>query len=222
MIFENVKQGKKRYIYLMFALIIATAVSFVRYNRLNLFACGAWRLDLIKYEERSRSEDWSKIIDQDNDLFVSQVYGDRERLMQNLSLYRHSNFPAYVLYKVFRLRGVRLWLAQRFVMSCLGICAVLLIFLIGDLFYGPLVGFVSSILMAFSPHIWIAFNLDGAIMRPYNLLLSLLLVYLFLLSMKRRKWYLTLFSGFVMGVNFLFFSHGFIYDSHNNICFLYI
>lgn len=192
----------------MLILIIAAGVSFIGYHSLNLYGTGPWQLDLIKYEDRSRSEDWNKIIEHENDPFVTKVYGSRERLIKDMELYSYSNLPAYLSYKVFHLRGARLWLVQRFVMSCLGICAVLLIFLIADLFYGPLVGLVSSILMAFSPHIWITYNFDGAVTRAYNLLLSLLVTYLFLLFMKKRKWYIAFFCGLVMGINFQFFHVG--------------
>jgi len=201
--------GNKRIFYFSLAILIALIVSFIKYDSLNLYSAGHWQLDFIRYQDKARFEDWGKLIHQENDQFVTEKYGDKDKLIKDLYyLYSYDKLLPYFFYNIFNLKGAQLWLAQKLAMTCLGICSVILIFLIADLFYGPLVGFLASIFFTFSPHIWIAFNFDGGVTRAYNLLFSLLLIYLFLKSLRRRSWYVIILSGIVMGVNFLFFHIG--------------
>lgn len=193
----------------MLALVVAAGVSFVRYRALNLNAAGAsFTAFFVDYEEKTRHEHWSEMVEKEQDPFIEKIFNNQKEYSVNWGLYNFFNLPTHFFYKTFHLRGINLWLANKLLATCMGIGVALLVFLIADLFYGPLVGLISSILMAFSPHIWVLYNFSADPAQPYNLFFSLLTIYFFLLFMERNRWYFMLISGFVMGINFLFFHVG--------------
>ena len=203
-----IKRIDKKYIYLLFIVAIATGVSFFKCSSQNLRFAGPWNLDLVEYEEKARYDNWDNVIKKTEDPFLIEGYSNKEELIFSKNLYNYSNFPAYLFYKLLHLRGVDLWLAQRFLMFYLYILTILLVYLIAVEFYPPFISFTAGILTAFSPHIWIPFQIDGNPNRAYNILTSMIVVYLFLLFLKREKGYFILLAGIFMGVNFLFFHIG--------------
>lgn len=198
----------ERKFFLFLLLALGIFVSFFKYNDLHLKAAGAWQLDLVKYEERARFDEWKGAISQGQDIFATDMYQDKHALMQDMALYGYSNIPAYFFHKTFGLKGSALWLAQRLFMTLLGLALIFLFFLIADLCYGPIAGFLSGLFCAFSPHIWIAYNFDGTLARGYNLFFSVFTVFSFLLFCKTQKKRWILLSGLLMGANFLFFHIG--------------
>lgn len=200
---------EKRYIFILLALIIAIGVSFVKYNNLNL-NCNttAFTTFFTEYEEKTRHMSWHEMVEKEQDPFITEIFNDQKTLRINWGLYHICNLPSHFFYKILHLKGANLWFATKLLLTCMGIGVVLLVFLIADLFYGPLAGLISSILMAFSPHIWVLYNVSADPSQPYNLLFSLLTVYFFLLYVKRHKLYYILVSGVFMGTNFLFLHVG--------------
>lgn len=189
-------------------LLISALGNFYRYEKLTLSVTGPFHLDLIEYEQRARTMPWDKLIAEDVDPYVREVYKDRDKMMVGIGLYNFCNLPIHFFYSVLHLRGVHLWLAQKFLMVLCGVAAATGIFLLGRLFYGPLVGFLSACLFTFSPHLWLTYHVDANIDRSYNLMLSIWSVYFFFLFQKRNKRLFLIFSGMAMGLNYLFFNIG--------------
>lgn len=189
-------------------LLVSALGNFYRYEKLTLSLAGPFHLHSIEYEQRARTASWDKLIAEDVDPYVREVYKDRDKMMVGIGLYNFCNLPIHFFYSVFHLRGVHLWLAQKFLMVLCGIIAACCMFLLGSLFYGPLVGFLSACLFIFSPHIWLTYHIDANIDRSYNLMLSLWTVYFFFLYQKRNKRLFLIFSGVAMGLNYLFFNIG--------------
>lgn len=206
MIFPNLNLKNKRLIYFILTFSVIVSITFIKYKSINLFLTGSWDLYLVKYYDNIYDKNENGFIKEDT--FVKEILSNKDRLVFGFEAFHLNKLLPYSLEKVIHLSGAQLWLAHKFILSCLGICTVLLFFLIADLFYGPLVGFLSGVMAAFSPHIWIAFNLDGALTRAYNFLLCLLLTYFFLLYIKQKKLRFVIASGIIMGINFLFFHIG--------------
>ena len=206
---QRINLIEKRYVCFVLVLVIAAGVSFVRYNNLNLNSSSTSLPSFfVEWEEKTRHEHWSEMVEKEQDPFITKIFNDQKSYRINWGLYHFLNLPTHFFYKIFHLRGVNLWLATKLLVTCLGIGVVLLVFLIADLFYGPFVGLMASILMAFSPHIWVLYNFSADPSQPYNLFLSLLTIYLFLLFMESKNHCFIIISGFVMGANFLFFHVG--------------
>ena len=203
------KLMESRPFYLLIALIVALGVSFVNYTKLNLFSDNpSFTTFYIDYEEKSRNKDLSKIIEEESDPFVAKIFEDKEHLMVGTGLYNFSNLPIHLVNKIFHFKGIKLWFENKLLLTALGIGSVLLVFLIADLYFGHLVGLASSIMMAFSPHVWITYNFCSDPSQPYNLFFSLLTIYFFLIYVERNKWYFIPLTGIIMGLNFLFFHVG--------------
>lgn len=206
---QKTKPMKIRYLYLLLVLASASIINFIRYESLNLNSDSpSFPTFFVDYEEKARHEPWSVIVEKEQDAFITKIANNQKEFMINWGLYNFCNFPAHLFYKVFNLRGAKLWVAHKLMATCMGIGTVLVVFLIADLFYGPLVGLIAGVLMAFSPHVWVLYNFSADAAQPYNLFLSLLTVYFFLLFVKHKKWYFVLISGFFIGTNFLFFHVG--------------
>lgn len=206
---SKISNGKRKWlVFFLLAFISMAAVNFIKFNSMNLASSGHWLYDLIEFEDKARFQDWNDVVARENSQFFTEFCSDKNHLVSDMLFYSYATFPAYLTYKMTPLRGPEFWILQRILNSVLGILAVLLIFLIADLCYGPLVGFLASMFAAFCPHIWIAYNFDTAIQRGFNFFFSLLFVYLFLLSLKQTRRLWTVLAACAMGINFLFFHMG--------------
>jgi hypothetical protein len=185
--------------------VIAVGVNFIRYDRILASMGPVFGVFFIEYENKTRHEDWREMIRKEQDPLVRRIFIDQKTARINTGLYNFSLFPLHFLYNTLHLHGLNLWLAAKVLYTCMGIGAVLMVFLIADLFYGPFVALVSSVMMAFSPHVLARYNFSSDISQPYNSFLGLVVVYFFLLFVLRDKWIFALFAGVVMGANFLFF-----------------
>lgn len=176
---------------------------------INLRSAGHWQLDLIEWQEASRQTSWGEVVAQKkDDAFVQQTYADRDSLIRDKSLYSYGNIPAYLFYKALGLRGYWLWMGQKIFLCVLWLVLIGLFFWIGNFCYGAGAGLLAAATAAFSPHLWIAFNFDGAIQRAYNFFLCMLIFSLFLLAITRNKKVYFILTGLLVGLNFLFFHIG--------------
>jgi len=190
-------------------LIIAALYTFLPYNRLTLQSAGHWQLDLVEFEDRALTQEWGEVIAEEGDPFVSELFGDKDKLIEDLSyLYSYSDLAPYVFYKVFGLRGVTLVITHKIFLSLLGCATVLFVFLLVHRLLGPSTGFLAACIFLFSPHVWLAYNFDGGVMRPYNLTFSILaaLSYVLAFQTKRRR-FIWLSAG-AMALSFLYFHMG--------------
>ncbi len=208
MLLKYKNKAKAWWAFFLLSFICATAVSFIKFNSMNLASSGHWLYDLIEFEDKARFQDWNDIVTAENSQFFTEFCSDKEHLISDMLFFSYATAPAYLIYKALPLRGVDFWILQRVLHSVLGIAAVLLVFLVADLCYGPIVGFLASLFMVFCPQVWIAYNFDTAIQRGFNLFFSLLCVYFFLLSLRHTRWLWLLFCGCAMGLSLLFFHMG--------------
>ncbi|MFH1691090.1 MAG: glycosyltransferase family 39 protein [Candidatus Omnitrophota bacterium] len=206
---SKVSSGKRKWLgFFLLAFVCVATVNFIKFNSMNLASSGHWLYDLTEFEDKARFQDWEDVVAGEDSQFFTEFCSDKNHLISDMLFYSYATLPAYLTYKIMPFRGPAFWILQRVLHSILGILAVLLIFLIADLCYGPLVGFLASLFAAFCPHIWIAYNFDTAIQRGFNLFFSLLFVYFFLRSLKQVRWRWLILAAFAMGVNFLFFHMG--------------
>jgi hypothetical protein len=187
-------------------LITSLLVTFSFYEKITLHSFAPGGLWFNKYVEAHRQGHLKETIIEQNDSFMNNQFS--KSITTNLSAFSYENLPGYIFYKVFNLQGEDLWLAQKLLMSLLNIGSILLVFGITRCLFGEKTAVLSSILCAFSPHIWITFNFDSASMRTYNYFLSLLTVYLYLRYEKKKTLVALASSGMALGVNLLFFHVG--------------
>lgn len=207
MIMKPLKES--RLLFFSIALVLAVGVNFIRFYDLNILSDNpSFTTFYIDYEEKSRNKDLSTVIAEEQDPFVAEIFKDKDHLMVGTGLYNFSNLPIHFVNKLFNFKGVNLWLENKVLLMCLGIGSILLVFLIADLFFGSLVALTSSVMMVFSPHIWITYNFCSDPSQPFNLFFSLLTAYFFLLYVANNKWYFIPLTGIAIGVNFLFFHVG--------------
>ena len=159
-------------------LITSLLVTFSFYGKITLHSLGPGGLWFNKYVEAHRQGHLEETLIEQSDSFMSNQFS--KTITTNMSAFSYEKLPGYIFYKVFNLQGEDLWLAQKLLISLLNIGSILLVFGITRCLFGEKTAVLSSILCAFSPHIWITFNFDSASIRAYNYFLSLLTVYLYL------------------------------------------
>jgi 4-amino-4-deoxy-L-arabinose transferase-like glycosyltransferase len=187
-------------------LITSLLVTFSFYEKITLHSFAPGGLWFNKHVEAHRQGHQEETTIEQNDSFMNNQFS--KSITTNLSAFSYENLPGYIFYKVFNLQGEDLWLAQKLLISLLNIGSILLVFGITRCLFGEKTAVLSSILCAFSPHIWITFNFDSASLRAYNYFLSLLTVYLYLRYEKKKTLVALTSSGVALGVNFLFFHMG--------------
>lgn len=198
---------KTRVLCFIILIAVSSFVHFAKYSNLSLLFSGPFHMDLITYEDKARFTEWEKLIEESKDPFVTETYKDKERLTVGVGLYNFCNLPFHFFYKI-GLHGEALWLAAKSWLAFLGVMAAVAVFLLANLFYGPVAGLIAGVLTAFSPHIWITYHLDANIDRAYNFILSVLSIYLFALFLRNKKIFFFVLGGFAMGANYLFFNIG--------------
>ena len=163
-------------------LIISLLVTFSFYEKITLQSRGPGGLWFNKHVEAHRHGHLEETIIEQSNLFMSNLFSKNMTRGDHHHPFSYKNLPGYIFYKVFNFQGEDLWLAQKLLISLLNIGSILLVFGITRCLFGEKTAVLSSILCAFSPHIWITFNFDSASIRAYNYFLSLLTVYLYFLS----------------------------------------
>lgn len=189
--------------------IIAFFAAFANFSGINLMTSGHWTLDLVRYQEDARYQEWRALI-ASLDPIAREAFANQERLVQDLGMFSFINAVPHVFYHVFHIKGAALWFTYKIFLSLMGVGAALLVFLLASFFYGSLVGFIAALLMVFSPHFWIAFNVDSALLRTYNIFLSLAAIVVFIRfseasCRKLTGWAL---AGIVWALLFVFFHIG--------------
>ncbi len=204
--------NRKAWLCFFVLLLISVTFSFFDYGKTNLFFSNPYQLLLIEYEDQARHEDWNQIIAAKDDPFLLEFFGDKKKVMDNLSWNSYRNLPAHCFYKIFGFKDVKLWLAYRVYISCLGISVVMLTFLIGNLLYGPIVGLIAGVLIVFSPHVFLHFNVIDPFLRGHNIVFSLLIIYLFLLAERFKNKHFIILAGIFSGMSlsFSFFTGSFM------------
>ena len=187
-------------------LITSLLVTFSFYEKITLHSLGPGGLWFNKYVEAHRHGHLEETLIEQSDSFMSNQFS--KTITTNRSAFSYKNLPGYIFYKVFNFQGEDLWLAQKLLISLLNIGSILLVFGITRCLFGEKTAVLSSILCAFSPHIWITFNFESASARAYNYFLSLLTVYLYLRYEEKKTLVFLTSSGIVIGVNFLTFHMG--------------
>ena len=157
-------------------LIISLLVTFSFYEKITLHSRGPGGLWFNKHVEAHRHGHLEETIIEQSNSFISNLFS--KNMTRDHNAFAYKNLPGYIFYKVFNLQGEDLWLAQKLLISLLNIGSILLVFGITRCLFGEKTAVLSSILCAFSPHIWITFNFESASARAYNYFLSLLTVYL--------------------------------------------
>ncbi len=190
-------------------LLLGLLYTFIPYGRLVLPSDGHWQLDLVEFEDRSRTRTWEEAIAQERDPFLTELFGDRKEKADNLGyLYSYTDLVPYIFYKVFGLRGAALMVAHKVFVSFLGIASVLAVFLLVHTLMGPRTAFLAGCLFLFSPHVWLTYNFDGGVMRAYNLTLSLFAALFYLLAFQTKRTRFTGLASGAMALNFLYFHIG--------------
>ena len=187
-------------------LIISLLVTFSFYEKITLHSLGPGGLWFNKHVEAHRHGHLEETIIEESNSSISNLFS--KIISTDHHAFAYKNLPSYIFYKVFNLQGEDLWLAQKLLISLLNIGSILLVFGITRCLFGEKTAVLSSILCAFSPHIWITFNFDSASPRAYNYFLSLLTVYLYLRYEEKKTLVFLTSSGIVLGVNFLTFHMG--------------
>ena len=188
-------------------LITSLLVTFSFYEKITLHSLGPGGLWFNKHVEAHRHGHLEETIIEQSNSFMSNLFS-KSMTSGAQHAFSYKNLPGYIFYKVFNLQGEDLWLAQKLLISLLNIGSILLVFGITRCLFGAKTAVLSSILCAFSPHIWITFNFGSASARAYNYFLSLLTVYLYLRYEEKKTLVFLTSSGIVLGVNFLTFHMG--------------
>jgi len=183
-------------------------------------------LFFIKYEDLTRYKSWEQIAQEEQNIFFDEIANNQKSYRLQWGLNSFTHIPNHIFYKTFKLRGEKLWIASKLLHAAMGIAVTILVFLIGDLYFGFQVGFIAGILTFFSPHLWVLFNISADPSQPYNVFFGLFTIYAFLKFLERdhnnikrlqtlrfrgqiknQKGWLYL-CGIAMGINFLFLHTG--------------
>lgn len=193
---------------ILFLIVISLTFSIFNFKSLNLNVGLPVTLFFVDYEDKTRNKSWNQIAQEELDPFIEGIAKDQKNYRISWGLNSFTHLPAHIFHKVFQLRGEKLWLASKLLLVVMGIALSVLVFLIGDLYFGPQVGLMAGILTFFSPHLWAIFNISSDPSQPYNVFFGLLTIYAFLkyLVHSRRSWLYA--CGIAMGINFLFFHVG--------------
>jgi 4-amino-4-deoxy-L-arabinose transferase-like glycosyltransferase len=193
--------------YFYIVLIVSIVVTFSFYEKITLHGSPPGSLFFNKHIEAHRHGNLEETALKQSSLLVSNPFIN-PFFSGTFTPFSYESLPGYIFYKVFKLQGEGLWLADKLLTSLLNIGSLLLFFGITRCLFGKKIAVLASILCAFSPHIWVTFNFDPTFLRAYNYFLSILTIYLYLRYEENKKLVYLTGTGVAMGINFLFFHVG--------------